>query len=62
MSILRRTERAMIRAMCDVSVNCKANYYSIHRRKTEELMDILDIMDSLDKMAKASSMRCDVIF
>ena len=45
MAILRRTERAMIRAMCG------------DRRNSEELMDMLGIKESLDRMAKSSSIR-----
>ena len=44
MAILRRTERAMIRAMCGVTL--------LDRKNSEELMDILGIKESLDKMAK----------
>ena len=49
MAILRRTERAMIRAMCGVKL--------LDRRNSEELMDMLVIKESLDRMAKASSIR-----
>ena len=49
MAILRRTERAMIRAMCGVKL--------LDRRNSEELMDMLALKESLDRMAKASSMR-----
>ena len=49
MAILRRTERAMIRAICGVKL--------LDRRNSEELMDMLGIKESLDRMAKASSMR-----
>ena len=49
MAILRRTERAMIRAMCGVKL--------LDRRDSEELMDMLGIKESLDRMTKASSMR-----
>ena len=49
MAILRRTERATIRALCDVKL--------LDRRNNEELMDMLGIKESLDRMAKASSMR-----
>ena len=49
MAILRRTERAMIRAMCGVK--------QLDRRNSEELMDMLGIKESLDRMAKASRMR-----
>ena len=49
MAILRRNERAMIRAMCGVKL--------LDRRNSEELMDMLGIKESLDRMAKASSVR-----
>ena len=49
MATLRRTERAMIRAMCGVKL--------LDRRNSEELMDMLALKESLDTMAKASSMR-----
>ena len=49
MAILRRTERAMIRAMCGVKL--------LDRRNSEELMDMLGIKESLERMAKASSIR-----
>ena len=49
MAILRRTERAMIRAMCGVKL--------LDRRNSDELMDMLGIKESLDRMAKASTMR-----
>ena len=47
MAILKRTERAMIRAMCGVKL--------LDRRNSEELMNMLCIKESLDRMAKASS-------
>ena len=50
MAILRRTERAMIWAMCGVKL--------LDQRNSEELMDMLVIKESLDRMAKASNMRC----
>ena len=49
MAILRRTERAMIRAMSSVKL--------LDRRNSEQLMDMLSIKESLDRMAKASSIR-----
>ena len=49
MAILRRTKRAMIRAMCGVKL--------LVQRKSEELMDMLGIKESLDRMAKASNLR-----
>ena len=49
MAILKRTERAMIRAMCGVKL--------LDRRNSEELMDMLGIKESLHRMAKASTMQ-----
>ena len=49
MIILRRTERAMIRAECGEK--------PLDRRNSEELIDMLRIMESLHRMAKASSTR-----
>ena len=49
MAILRRTERAMIRAMCCVKL--------LDRRHSKELMDMLGIKESLDRMARASSIQ-----
>ena len=49
MAILRRTGRAMIRAMCGVKL--------LDRKNSEELMDMLRIKESLDRMAKTSSIR-----
>jgi len=49
MAILRRTERAMIRVMCDIML--------INRRNTEELMAMLGLEESLDRMVKANNMR-----
>ena len=48
-AILRRTERAMIRAMCGVKL--------LDQRNSEQLMDIMGIKESFDRKAKASSMR-----
>jgi len=45
-SILRRTERAMIRTMCRMKL--------IDRKNTDELMDMLELNETLDKMAIAS--------
>ena len=47
--ILRRTDRAIIRAMCGVKL--------LDQRNSEELMDMLGVKESLHRMAKASSMR-----
>ena len=47
MAILRRTERAMIQAMCGVKL--------LDQRNSEELMDMFGIKESLDRMAKAGT-------
>ena len=49
MEILRRTERAMIRAMCGVKL--------LDQRNSEEFMDMFGIRESLDRIAKASCVR-----
>ena len=49
MAILRRTERATIRAMYGVKL--------LDRKNSDELMDMLGIKESLDRMTKASSMQ-----
>ena len=49
MAILRRAERAMIRALCGVKL--------LDRRNSEVLIDMLGIKESLDRMAKATSTR-----
>ena len=46
MATLKRTERAMIRAMCGVT--------QLDRRNSKDLMDMLGIKESLDRMTKAS--------
>ena len=46
---MRRTERAMIRAMCGVKL--------MDRRNTEQLMDMLGLNETLDKLAKANAVR-----
>ena len=46
MGILRRTERAMVRAMCGAKL--------ADRKNTEDMMDILGLNQTIDKMAKAS--------
>ena len=48
MAILRRTETAMIQAMCGVKL--------FDQRNSEELMDMLGVKESLDRTAKARSM------
>ena len=49
MSILRRTERAMVRAMCAVKL--------MEKRKTEELMAMLGREERVIKLAKANGVR-----
>ena len=49
MEILRRTEKAIIRAMCGVKL--------IDKRRSQELMSLLDLMDTLDELARASEVR-----
>ena len=49
LEIMRRTERAMIRAMCGVKL--------MDRRNTEQLMDMLGLNETLDKLAKANAVR-----
>ena len=43
MAILRRTEKAMMRAMCKVKV--------IEKRTSQELMSLLRVKDTLDGLA-----------
>ena len=49
MAILRRTERAMVRSMCEVTL--------VDRKNTEELMETLGLKKTLDRMAKANGVR-----
>ena len=49
MAILRRTERAMVRAMCGVKL--------MDRKNTEDLMDSLGLKETVDKLAKANGVR-----
>ena len=49
MAILRRTERAMVRAMCGVKL--------MDKRNTEELMDMLGLKETLEGLAKANGVR-----
>ena len=49
MSILRRTERAVVRSMCGVKL--------VNRKKMEELMEMLGLKKTLDRMAKANGVR-----
>ena len=54
MAILRRTEKAMIRAMCCVKL--------LDRRNSEELMDMFGIKESSDRMAKEAVCGGTVMF
>ena len=46
MAIFRRTEKAMMRAMCGVKL--------IEKRRSQQLMSLRDLKDTLDKLARAS--------
>ena len=48
-AIFRRTERAMVRAMCGQKV--------VDRKKTEEQMDILEFRETIDWLATANGVR-----
>ena len=48
-AILRRTERAMVRAMCDQKV--------VDRKTTEEQMDMLGLKETIDQLATANGDR-----
>ena len=49
MAILRRIKKAMVRAMCGVTI--------IEKRRSQELMSLLCLKDTLDGLAKASGVR-----
>ena len=49
MEILRRTEKAMMQAMCGVKM--------IEKRKSQELMSLLGLKDTLDRLARASGVQ-----
>ena len=49
MTILRRTERAMVRSMCGVKL--------VDRKKMEDLMEMLGLKETLNRMAKANGVR-----
>ena len=48
-AILRRAERSMVRAMCDVKL--------VDKRNTVELMDMLGLKEAADKLGRAISVR-----
>ena len=49
MAILRRTEKAMMRALCGVMM--------IEKRRSQELMSFLGLRDTLDGLPRASGVR-----
>ena len=49
MSILRRTERAMLRAMCGAKL--------MEKKKAEDLMEMLGLKETVVQMAKANGTR-----
>ena len=49
MAVLRRTERAMVRAMSGVKL--------MEKKRTEDLMDILGLKETVVQMSKASGVR-----
>ena len=49
MAILRRTERAMVRAMCGAKL--------MEKRRTEDLMEMLGLKETAVQMAKANGVR-----
>ena len=49
MIILRRTERAKARSMCEVKL--------VDGKNTEHLMKLLGLKETLDKMAQANGVR-----
>ena len=49
MVILRRTEKAIMRAMCGVKIN--------EKRRSQQLMSLLGLKDTLDGLARASGVR-----
>ena len=49
MAILRRTEKAMMRAMCGVK---------IIQKRSQELMSLLGLKNTSDGLARASGVRC----
>ena len=46
MAILKRTEKATMRAMCGVKI--------IDKKRRQELMSLLGLKDTLDRVARAS--------
>ena len=48
-AILKKTKRAMVRAICDQKV--------VHRKTTEEQMDMLGLKETIDWLATANGVR-----
>ena len=49
MAILRRTEKAMIRAMCEFTL--------IEKRRSQELMSLLGVKDTMDGQTRESGVQ-----
>ena len=49
MAVLRRTERAMVRAMCGAKL--------MEKKRTEDLMEMLGLKETMVQMAKANGVR-----
>ena len=49
MAILRRTKRAMVRAMCGAKL--------MEKKRTEDLMEMLGLKETVLQMAKANGVR-----
>ena len=49
MAILRRTKRAMVRAMCGAKL--------LEKKRTEDLMEMLGIKETVVQMAKVNGVR-----
>ena len=49
MVVLRRTEKAMMRALCAVTM--------MEKRRSQELMSLLGLKYTLDKLARASGVQ-----
>ena len=50
MAMLRRTEKAMMRAMCGIEI--------IEKRRSQELLSLLGLKDTFDGLARTSGVRC----
>ena len=49
MSVLRRTERAMVRSMCGAKL--------MEKKRTEDLMEMLGLKETVVQMAKTNGVR-----